>query len=100
VAWRFSDGRRHTDTVRRAAFSPDGKRVVTASSDNTARLWDADRRRVLASLADGGGLAVGFRLSALTSAASAAAPRSTSVNAVGRPSAYSSFQVTTDSRCP
>jgi WD40 repeat protein len=24
------------------AFSPDGKRVVTASSDNTARLWDAD----------------------------------------------------------
>jgi hypothetical protein len=26
--------------VLSAAFSPDGKRIVTASSDNTARLWD------------------------------------------------------------
>ena len=24
-----------------AAFSPDGSRIVTASSDNTARVWDA-----------------------------------------------------------
>ncbi len=24
-----------------AAFSPDGRRVVTASHDNTARVWDA-----------------------------------------------------------
>ena len=28
------------DTVVSAAFSPDGKRVVTASWDNTARVWD------------------------------------------------------------
>jgi hypothetical protein len=31
----------HTDGVLSAAFSPDGQRVVTASRDNTARLWDA-----------------------------------------------------------
>jgi hypothetical protein len=31
----------HEHAVLSAAFSPDGTRVVTASSDNTARLWDA-----------------------------------------------------------
>ena len=31
----------HTGLVNNAAFSPDGSRIVTASSDNTARLWDA-----------------------------------------------------------
>lgn len=29
----------HGNAVGSAAFSPDGARVVTASSDNTARLW-------------------------------------------------------------
>ena len=28
-------------TVNSAQFSPDGQRVVTASADSTARLWDA-----------------------------------------------------------
>ena len=32
---------RHEGAVCVAQFSPDGKRVVTASADNTARLWDA-----------------------------------------------------------
>ena len=30
----------HTDRVVYAAFSPDGKKIVTASRDNTARIWD------------------------------------------------------------
>jgi WD40 repeat protein/tRNA A-37 threonylcarbamoyl transferase component Bud32 len=33
--------RGHDDTVHTAAVSPDGRRVVTASADGTARLWDA-----------------------------------------------------------
>jgi hypothetical protein len=31
---------KHEDEVKSAQFSPDGQRVVTASADQTARLWD------------------------------------------------------------
>ena len=31
----------HDDTVSHAAFSPNGKRIITTSSDKSARLWDA-----------------------------------------------------------
>ena len=33
--------RGHTSGVRSASFSPDGSRVVTASDDGTAKVWDA-----------------------------------------------------------
>jgi WD40 repeat protein len=32
--------------VLRAEFSPDGTRVLTASADGTARLWDLSGRRI------------------------------------------------------
>ena len=32
---------KHESGVLSAKFSPDGQRVVTASKDGTARLWDA-----------------------------------------------------------
>ena len=31
----------HTSRVNSAAFNPDGKRIVSASNDNTIRIWDA-----------------------------------------------------------
>ena len=41
----------HADSVNSAAFSPDGERVVTASADHTARLWDVERGKEVAILA-------------------------------------------------
>jgi WD40 repeat protein len=40
----------HSGLVGRAAFSPDGKRVVTASFDGTAKVWDADSGQLLKTL--------------------------------------------------
>src|SRR5215471_17350759 len=40
----------HTRQVLSTGFSPDGKRVVTASADNTARIWDADSGKEIALL--------------------------------------------------
>jgi WD40 repeat protein len=41
----------HQDRVNDAAFSPDGARILTASADHTARLWDAVSGKLIASFA-------------------------------------------------
>ncbi|MFE1206255.1 trypsin-like peptidase domain-containing protein [Streptomyces sp. NPDC058762] len=43
----------HTAEVASVAFSPDGKTLVTAGHDGTARLWDVPGRRQVASLDTG-----------------------------------------------
>ncbi|MCP4104706.1 MAG: hypothetical protein GY749_04085 [Desulfobacteraceae bacterium] len=41
----------HTDSIRNAEFSPNGRRLVTASSyDGTARIWDVDNGNELFTL--------------------------------------------------
>jgi WD40 repeat protein len=43
----------HRDAVVSVAFSPDGKRVVTGSEDNTARVWDLSRATPAATVLEG-----------------------------------------------
>ncbi len=40
----------HSDSVSGCAFSPDGKRIVSASQDNTLKVWDAETGELLRTL--------------------------------------------------
>jgi len=44
----------HQDVVYHAAFSPDGARILTASWDKTARVWEANSGKLIISLAHQG----------------------------------------------
>jgi WD40 repeat protein len=43
----------HSQGVDDAAYSPDGRRIVTASADTTVRIWDAATLRELTTLSAG-----------------------------------------------
>ncbi|MFZ2518861.1 MAG: hypothetical protein WA089_09190, partial [Anaerolineae bacterium] len=40
----------HTAGVRSAAYSPDGKRIVSASADQSVRIWDGETGDLLRTL--------------------------------------------------
>jgi WD40 repeat protein len=46
----------HTDRVNSAVFSPDSRKLLTASNDGTARLWDAATGSLLATLSSHTGI--------------------------------------------
>jgi WD40 repeat protein/serine/threonine protein kinase len=47
----FTTSFSHQDVVNDAVFSPDGARILTASRDRTAKLWDADSGKLIGSFA-------------------------------------------------
>lgn len=47
MAWKLEG---HQQQLQSAAFSADGSRVVTAAQDGTARVWETDSGRLLATL--------------------------------------------------
>src|SRR5207302_11194331 len=49
--WEKRTLRAHQDYVWVAAFSPDGRRLLTAGGDQTARVWEAESGKLLVTLA-------------------------------------------------
>ena len=79
----------HTGRVTFAAFSPDGKLLVSASHDGSARLWDVDKRAPLHVLmlapAEAAGAAGGASSPRATSAAAGETGRSRVAHAAFSP---------------
>ncbi len=56
TVWQIDGGKQlavlsgHEDEIRDVSFSPDGTRLVTASEDKTARIWDAVTGKLLMTL--------------------------------------------------
>jgi hypothetical protein len=42
----------HSKYVTNAAFSPDGKKIVTIADENTAKIWDAQTGNLITDLTD------------------------------------------------
>ncbi len=42
--------RGHTSEIRRIAWSPDGQKLASPSSDNTVRIWDIDSGKMFLTL--------------------------------------------------
>ena len=53
----------HTDAVNSAAYSPNGRYIATASSDYTAKIWNADDGKLLMELKGHSGNVVSVRYS-------------------------------------
>ena len=52
----------HTSTVESASFSPDGKKILTGSKDNTIKIWDANTAALLNNFKDEGSEKVSYSL--------------------------------------
>ena len=40
----MTENNAHSDCVNSVGFSPDGKKIVSGSSDQTIKVWDAGER--------------------------------------------------------
>lgn len=56
LGWHELECLGHTGGINSASFSPDGRRIVTASEDGTAKIWDAESLELLGTLEEQSGV--------------------------------------------